>query len=85
MVVKILSECAEKEEEMDEESDPSVGTEGRYQNTRVADPDPNPDLNLFGRIREIFAGSESYRYFGNVKLYKQGKNILKIGVLYLFR
>ena len=36
--------------------------------TRVADPD------LFGRIRIIFAGSGSYRYFGYVKLYKQGKN-----------
>jgi len=40
---------------------------------RVADPD------LFGRIRsrirKIFtgAGSGSYRYFGNVKLYKQEK------------
>jgi len=49
---------------------------------RVADPDPN----LFGRIQiwEIFNGS-GYRYFGNVKLYKQGKNILKIEVLHIFR
>ena len=50
--------------------------------SRVADPDPNPDL--FGWIRIIFtrfgsvSGSGSYRYFGNVKLNKQGKNILKI-------
>ena len=48
--------------------------------TRVADPDPNP--GLFGRIRKFFTGSVSgsYRYFGNVKLYKPGKNILKIEV-----
>jgi len=46
---------------------------------RVADPD------LFGRIRKIFNGSGSYRYFGNVKLYKQRKNILKIEVLHIFR
>jgi len=30
-------------------------------------------------------GSGSYRFFGNVKLYKQGKNILKIEVLHIFR
>jgi len=35
--------------------------------TKVADPD------LLGR--KIFTLSGSYRYFGNVKLYKQGKNI----------
>ena len=29
------------------------------------------------RIRKIFTGSGSYRYFGNVKMYKQGKNVLK--------
>ena len=54
---------------------------------RVADPDPNPDPVLFGRIRirKIFTGSGSYRYFGNVKLYKQGKNILKIEVSHIFR
>ena len=48
---------------------------------RVADPD------LFGRIRiwNIFTGSGSYRYFGNVKLYKQGKNILKIVGLHICR
>jgi len=52
---------------------------------RVADPDPNPDL--FGGIwiRKIFTGSGSYRYFDNVKLYKQGKNILKIEVSHIFR
>ena len=55
--------------------------------TRVADPDPD----LFGQswIRKIFtgsvSGSGSYWYFGNVKLYKQGKNILKIEVLHIFR
>ena len=41
---------------------------------RVADPD------LFGWIRtqKMITRSRSYRYCGNVKLYKQGKNILKI-------
>ena len=33
----------------------------------------------------MFTGSGSYRYFGNKKLYKQGKNILKIEVLHIFR
>ena len=49
--------------------------------SRVADPD------LFGQIRsrKIFTGSGSYRYFGNVKLFKQGKNILKIELLHIFR
>jgi len=48
---------------------------------RVADPVLNRDL--FGmilirsRLRKIFtgSGSGSYRFFVNVKLYKQGKNI----------
>ena len=39
-------------------------------------PEPDP---------EIFTESGSYRYFGNVKLYKQGKNILKIELLHIFR
>ena len=53
------------------------------------------DPNLLGRIRIIFtgsvsgsvsgSGSGSYRYFGNVKLYKQGKNILKIEISHIFR
>ena len=45
------------------------------------------DPDLFGRIRiwKIFTGSGSYRYFGYVKLYKQGKNILKIEVSHIFR
>ena len=51
--------------------------------SRGADPD------LFGRIRirigKIFTGSGSYWYFGNVKLYKQGKNMLKTEVLHIFR
>ena len=58
---------------------------GHYQ-AMVVDPDPNPDL--IGRIRrsrKIFTGSGSYRCFGNVKLYKQEKNILKIEVLHIFR
>ena len=38
---------------------------------RVADPDPNLSGRI--RIRKIFTGSGSYQYFGNVKLYKQGK------------
>ena len=46
---------------------------------RVADPD------LFGRIRKIFTGSGSYRYFGNVKFYKQGQIFLKIEVLHISR
>ena len=37
------------------------------------------DPDLFGRIRKIFAGSGSCRYFGKVKLYKQRKNILNRG------
>ena len=61
----------------------------KYQNyfthhlVRVADPDPD----LFARIqiRKILTGSVSYRYFGNVKLYKQGKNMLKIEVIHIFR
>ena len=59
----------------------------QYVANRVADPDPD----LFGRIRirKIFAGSGSisgsYRYLGNVKFYKQGKNIFKIEVLHIFR
>ena len=50
---------------------------------RVADPDPE----LFGQIRKIFTGtgSGSYRYFGNLKLYKQGKNILKIELLRILK
>ena len=47
--------------------------------TRVADPD------LFGRIRKMFTESSSCRYFGTVKLYKQGENILKIELLHIFR
>ena len=51
------------------------------------------DLNLFSRIRsrirKIFTGSVlgsgSYRYFGYVKLNKQGKNILKIQLIHIFR
>ena len=43
------------------------------------------DPDLFGRIRIILTGSGSYRYFDNVKLYKQGKTILKIEVLKIFR
>ena len=47
------------------------------------------DPDLFGRIRsrirKIFTGSGSYRYFDNVKLNKQGINILKIEVLHIFR
>jgi len=45
------------------------------------------DSDLFGRIRKIFTGSVSgsYRYFGYVKLYKKGKNILKIELLHIFR
>ena len=41
----------------------------------------------FGWIRTIFTGSVfgSYRHFGYVKLYKQGKNILKIELLHIFR
>ena len=60
-----------------------VGTISMH--SRVADPD------LFGRIRirKIFtgtvSGSGSYQYFGNVKLYKQGKNIFKKEVLHIFR
>ena len=52
---------------------------------RVADPDPNQDL--FGQIQiwKIFTRSGSYRYFGNVKLFKQGKSILKVEVLHVFR
>ena len=48
---------------------------------RVAKPDP--DLLGRSRIRKIFTGS--YRYFGYVKLYTQGKNILKIESLHIFR
>ena len=42
---------------------------------RVADPEPVGSGPFFGRIliRKIFTGS--YQYLGNVKLYKQGKNI----------
>ena len=49
--------------------------------SRVADPE------LFGRsrIRKIFTGSGSYRYFGYVKLYKQGKNVFKIELLHIFK
>ena len=38
-------------------------------------------------VRKIFSGSGSYRYFGNVKLYKQGKNkkYFKKEVLHIFR
>jgi len=35
--------------------------------------------------RNFFTGSGSYRYFGFVKLYKQGKNIFKIELLHIFR
>jgi len=61
----------------------------------AVDPDPVGsgtfwyDPDLFGMIRiqvwKIFTGSGSNRYFGNVKFYKQGKNILKIEVLHIFR
>ena len=61
----------------------SIGAR-REEDMRVADPDPEPDPDLLGRIRKIFTGSGSYRYFGNVKLYKQGKNILKIELLHIF-
>ena len=43
------------------------------------------DSDLFGRIRSRIRKMFTYRYFGNVKLYKQGKNILKIEVLHIFR
>ena len=36
------------------------------------------DPDLFGRIRKIFTGSGSYRYFGNVKLCIQEKKYFKI-------
>jgi len=55
---------------------------------RVADPDPNPALFGRIRIRKIFTGSGSesgsyrYRYFGNIKLYEQGKII---EVLHIFK
>ena len=63
----------------------SVGGDGMFAEVghirpiiRVADRVANPDL--FGPTV-----SGSYRYSGNVKLYKQGKNILKIEVLHIFR
>ena len=33
-----------------------------------------PDPDVFGRIRRIFTGFGSYRYFCSVTLFKQGKN-----------
>ena len=43
------------------------------------------DPDLFCRIRKIVTGSGSYRYFGNVKLHKQGENVLKIRLKHIFR
>ena len=56
-------------------------------NEEIRVGDPNPDPDLFGRIRsrKIFTGSGSYRYFGNVNFYKLRKNIIKIEVLHIFR
>ena len=54
---------------------------------RVADPNPDGSGPFFGRIRsrKIFTGYGFYRYLGNLKLYEQGKNILKTEVLHIFR
>ena len=54
-------------------------------------PDLFGRIRIRSRIRKIFtgsgsvSGSGSYRYFSNVKLYKQGQNILKIEVSHIFR
>ena len=74
---------------------PSEHTVGTGTVFTSVDTDPDPvlgrvvDPDLFGRIGKIFtgslSGSGSYRYFDNVKLYKQGSNILKIEVLHIFR